>query len=480
MRLLRFVLGLAFILSIGGGLVAAQEDESFDGVWWNDLLGVVVEIDGTTVTVWQAEGNTCYLNGQLDLDGSRLLSEGIEVYTLELDEGALVILEQGSPLISLTTAESREDICTETAEMTLDLPDTPITTQAEFDGLVNEILAQAHIPGVGLALVAPGKVLWTGGYGFSNVEAGIPVTSDTPFMLASVTKTFTGTAVMRAVQEGKLTLDTPINDVLPFVVDNPHVDGEVITVRHLVTHTSGILDAYPTYTDLYTPGDSPIELGEFLAGYLVEGGQWYSPDDNFALRTPGVTSEYSNVGAALAGYIVQQVTNMPLDDYAQDFLFGPLGMTHTGWHLADFADLSPIAVPYSDGEPMEHFGYPTWPDGQLRTSPSDIARFLAAIMNGGELDGVRILDEATVETMLQPALPEVTSDIGVFWFLNYPEPGDIGHSGGDPGVTTWMAFNPEAELGVVVLFNCDCALAQNAMEALASIMTTHVDLLTAQ
>ncbi len=480
MRLLRLVLGVAIVLGFDGGIAVAQEEDSFQGVWWNTIAGIVMEVDGTHVTVWQADGDTCYLNLELELDGSRLLVNGVEAYTLEVEQDSLRILNHGTLLVTLVKGGVLDTICSELVEVTFDQLDTPITTQAEFDALANEVLAQAHIPGVGLALVAPGQVLWTGGYGFSNIEAGIAVTPDTPFMLASVTKTFTGTAVMRAVEEGKLTLDTPINDILPFVVDNPRVDGEVITVRHLVTHTSGILDAYPTYNSLYTPGDSPIELGDFLQGYLMAGGEWYSAEGNFAPRMPGVTSEYSNVGAALAGFIVQQATASPLDKYAQGFLFGPLGMSHTGWHLADFADLTPIAVPYSHGEAIEHFGYPTWPDGQLRSSASDMARFLAAIMNGGELDGVRVLEAATVDVMLQPALPETASDIGVFWFLNYPEYGYIGHSGGDPGVSTWMFFNPDTGLGVVVLFNCDCALAEKAMGALAGAMTTYADVLSAQ
>lgn len=480
MRLLRFVLGLTLVLAVGGGFASAQEEDSFDGMWWNALAGIGLEIDGAEAMALQVDGQFCYVQQRFEVSGSSLLVGGTEALTLALQEGALVISQNGSPVLTLTRIESRDTICSELVEVTLDELNPVVSTQADFDALVTEVLAQAQIPAAGLALVAPGRVLWTGGYGYSNVEAAIPATADTPFMLASITKTFTATALMRAVEEGKVALDTPINDVLPFAVDNPFVEGEVITVRHLATHTAGIQDAYPLYNAMYVPGDSQIPLGDFLRGYLVEGGEWYDAEANFAERLPGVQHEYSNVGAALAGYIVEVVTAMPLDEYAQQFMFGPLGMTHTGWHLADFEDITPIAVPYSGGEAQAHFGYPTWPDGQIRTSPSDVARFLAAIMNGGELDGVRILDEATVTTMLQPALPEVDPNMAIFWFLNYPEVGYIGHSGGDPGVGTWMFFSPERELGVALLFNCDCALTESAMGVLSNVLMTNADILSGQ
>jgi CubicO group peptidase (beta-lactamase class C family) len=291
-------------------------------------------------------------------------------------------------------------------------------------------------------------------------------------MLASVTKTFTGTALLQAWEEGKIGLDDPINTLLPFEVNNPYTESEVITVRHLATHTSGLLDNWPVYGSLYVPGDSPIALGDFLQGYLVEGGEWYDAESNFADRMPGEEYEYSNVGAALSGYLVEATTGTPLDDYAEAHIFAPLGMTNTHWHLADYEDTSVIAVPYdADGTPLDHYGYPTWPDGQLRSSANDLGRFLAALLNGGELEGARVLSEATVAMMLTPQIPEASTTQGWFWITDTSQGYLVAqHGGGDLGVSTLIAFSPDLNIGLVILTNTDDMITSPLGDALTSVI----------
>jgi CubicO group peptidase (beta-lactamase class C family) len=141
-------------------------------------------------------------------------------------------------------------------------------------------------------------------------------------------------------------------------------------------------------------------------------------------------------------------------------------MKNTGWRLSDFATTENIAVPYAfeNGKykPYPFYGYPTWPDGGLRSSVADLARLLAAVMNGGELDGVRILNKSAVDEMLRsqiPAnqLPTGQSGQGIFWAIvpveKYGE--FIGHTGGDPGVNTFMFFQPATNVGIIGLINGD-------------------------
>jgi CubicO group peptidase (beta-lactamase class C family) len=336
---------------------------------------------------------------------------------------------------------------------------------AELDSYIETEMEDGRIPGMGIAIIANDEVVYAQGYGWANIEDQLPVTADTPFMLASISKVFTGTALMQAVEAGALSLDDSINDLLPFEVDNPLVDGEDITVRHLATHSSGIRDRGNVWGQLgdpdalYVYGDSEIPLGEFLEGYLVEGGEWYNAERNFYDALQGDEYHYSNIASALAGYLLEVTTGVPLDDHSDANIFGPLGLTNTGWHLADH-DESLVAMPYrwSGGqhEPFGHFGYPDYPDGQLRSSPADLARFMLAYGQGGALEGVRILESATVEQMWEAQYPSLEPTQGIFWYWDdFSGRAVIGHNGSDYGVATDMYYDPETGVGIVALVNAD-------------------------
>jgi len=326
---------------------------------------------------------------------------------------------------------------------------------SEVEAFVIDQMNQAQIPGLAAAVTHQGKVVWTGAYGYANVEDKLAATVKTPFMLASVSKTVTGVAVMHAQEEGALSLTDSVNEVLPFTVDNPRVDGEDIQVRHLVSHTSGIRDNWGNMP--YFDGDPTVPLGEFVEGYLVEGGQWYDATANFNATMPGEAFDYGNVATALAGFVVEHTTQTPFDDYCDTHIFDVLDMKRTGWHLEDF-DAATVAMPYevvggnfkTDG----HYGYADYPDGQLRSSISDIARFLAAISNGGEIDGAEVLTKESVATLLTAPVPGVDKGQFVFWYEStIAGQKVIGHNGGDIGVATQVSFSPETGTGVIVLMN---------------------------
>ncbi len=335
-------------------------------------------------------------------------------------------------------------------------PDPNITTIEQFDRFVTDQLNSRDIRGGAVAIVADGKVAWSQGYGYANWEDRKAATADTPFMIGSISKAVTGVAVMHAVEAGQLNLDADIQEYIDFEINNPNVGVETpVTMRHLATHTSGISDRDWVYVNSYENGDPTTQLEEFLQDYLAEDGENYHPNRNFLDGQPGETAEYSNIGAGVAGYAVGQATGMRLDVYARENIFEPLEMHNTGWFLSDFENQEDVAIPYAFmNRPHPHYGYPTWPEGQLRTSVNDLARLLAMVMNDGQLDGVQILQPETVNQMLAkqefPGLL-VESGEGIFW--SYTNSGLIGHNGGDHGVVTAMYFNPETEVGVVILSN---------------------------
>jgi len=330
------------------------------------------------------------------------------------------------------------------------------------DNLDEEIaakMAKARIPGLAVAFLEDGEVRWTGYYGFADRDDGRPVTAGTLFQMASVSKTITGTAVMLLWERGLIDLDDDVDEYLPFSLDAPAFPDVAITFRQLLSHTAGLADA-PIYEELYTidsgGGDSPVSLEEFSNEYFGPGGRWYDPELNFTGTRPGETKSYSNTAYGLVGYLVERVTGRPFNDFCRDEIFVPLGMTSTGWLLLDI-DVTRLATPYADGEPLPPYGFATYPDGTLRTTVTDYARFLFATF---EEDSVpRVLTPETVRVMLEPQADEGRQRLT--WYSNILESmmmdprGEelIGHSGGDPGVLTLAVYNPARRTGLVFAMN---------------------------
>ncbi|MBN2536040.1 MAG: beta-lactamase family protein, partial [Spirochaetales bacterium] len=342
-------------------------------------------------------------------------------------------------------------------------PDSGNTIESinEVESCIADIVETYDLPGMAVAVVAHGDVVWSTGIGYANRETGLRTSPDTPYMLASVSKVVTGVALMHAWENRVFDLDDNINDLLPFKVDNPWVLGEVITIRHLLTHTSGIRDHNLT-KNTYVKGDPDVALGDFLKGYLAPGGKWYNAEKNFAGVMPGVTFSYSNVGIALAGHLIETATHIPFYEYCAQTIFDPLEMDQTGWYLAGFEDTSIIAVPYKDGKPLEHYGFYTYPDGQLRSSANGMGRFLAAIINGGELNGRRILKKTTVDYMLKPQFTDVDKGEWTFIYRGFEQGlvwteqhGYYGHNGNDQGITSVLLFDKATGVGVVILCNAN-------------------------
>lgn len=327
---------------------------------------------------------------------------------------------------------------------------------AQLDAEVLGGLEQLGLVGLSLGVTIEGRVVHTAGYGWAELETERALTPDTPVLLSSVSKTFIGIAAMQAVEAGALQLDDEVAGLVPFAIDNPHVDDEVLTLRHLLTHNGALVDGL-AYLYAYGPGDPVVGLGDFLEAYLVPGGATYQRR-NYARRSPGTGFAYSNVGAALAGYAIGQARGLEFSDLVRRDILEPLGMTHSGYLLSELSE--PPAVPYKNVgggafRPFEHYSYPTYPDGLMRSSAGDMARYLAAVQGGGELDGVQILSEASVEQMLTVDPSYGTDEGGQAIIWSQAELGSgrvvIGHNGGDFGSLTELRTDRQTGTGVVLL-----------------------------
>ncbi|MBI3118100.1 MAG: beta-lactamase family protein, partial [Candidatus Hydrogenedentes bacterium] len=338
------------------------------------------------------------------------------------------------------------------------------TPPQDLDEFLSATMDQARVPGLAACIVKDGAVVWSGVYGWADAAARTPVTADTHFMLASVSKTITATALMQLYEAGRFRLDDNVNAFLPFVVENPHHAASPLTFRMLLTHTSSIQDNYAVLESLYVLGDSPIALGEFLREYLTPDGRYYDRIHSYYRYAPGEDWNYSNVGMTLAGYLVEVISGVPFDQYCEENIFGPLGMTEAAWFLAGLEGAR-VARPHQydwlrrEYVPLDHYGYPDYPDGQLRASARAYARLLAVFLGDGTVDNVRILAPETVTEMLSIPFPDVRPDQAHAWFYaNADGSPSFGHSGGDQGVTTDVFFVPDEGIGVVVLTNGEIPL----------------------
>ncbi len=302
-------------------------------------------------------------------------------------------------------------------------------------------------------------MLWARAFGWANVRRRQQATTETIYMLASVSKTVVATAAMQAVERGLIDLDADINQILPFRIHSPSHPSHVITARMLLTHTAGLRDNWSVLTPSYVRGDSAVPLGDSMRDYFSANGRNYDPDRNFYPYPPGSRYNYCNMGVSLAAYLVEAASGISFDRWCDGHIFGALGMDRTGWHLADIPRQA-VAMPYKyiayrDAfRPYGQYGYPDYPDGELRTSSTDLARHLMMIMSGGALGGVRLLQEGTVRKMLRPQFPDVVERQGIIWYpVQRTDDLYWGHTGGDWGVSTRCFFRESDGTGVITLTN---------------------------
>jgi len=333
---------------------------------------------------------------------------------------------------------------------------------APLDSIEDFIISEMeshHVPGLAACIVIDDQVVWSFAHGYQRVDPEIMVCDSTLFMMASISKTFTGAAVMQLREDGLLELTDPVNDHLTdFQVVNPFHPDSVITIWNLLTHTSSLKDNFDLMMSLYTyGGDSPIPLGEYLFDYFDPSGLYYNLNDNFYTVPPGEEYHYCNEAYALLGYLVEEIAAMPFDEYCNQNLFGPMGMYETSWFIADL-DTSHVAMPYQwfydHWDPYGYYGYPDYPCGQLRTSSHQLAQMLIAYLNDGWVNGFQMLDSATVAEVTTLQCPSLNDEMCLTWFKCIRNTHVVWmHTGGDLGVNTVYGFVPLEDTGVVVLLN---------------------------
>jgi CubicO group peptidase (beta-lactamase class C family) len=308
----------------------------------------------------------------------------------------------------------------------------PAQEFAAVDAYIHEMMRLAPIPGLALAIVRGDQIVYQQGYGTAD-RVGTPVTPQTPFMIASVTKTFTALAVQQLVEAGKIDLDAPVQTYLSeFQLADPSAARKV-TVRHLLDHTSAISTLEGSQSYLYSPRTTFTEALDHLASFRPR-------------RSPGEKYDYSNWNYILLGEIIARVSGQPYSTVIQTRILDPLEMSQS--NLADPAKIPGsaqgniisfgLSVPYA--EPYIPVSLSA---GYMSASAQDLAHTLIAYFNRGRYQDSVLLS------------PQGEGWYDVYWNWKPGRPDDIAidHSGGHESFNTDIQLFLQPQIGVVILMN---------------------------
>jgi CubicO group peptidase (beta-lactamase class C family) len=304
------------------------------------------------------------------------------------------------------------------------------------DSLFNEY-HQSHVTGISAMVIHDGHIIYDHSSGLADVEHKVPVTSHTNYRIASVTKQFTAMAVMMLKEEGKLSLNDPLTRFFPEIP----AYGRQITMRHMLNHTSGLLD----YGDLVPPGTTTPLTGKDVLRLIAQQDSTFFP--------PGQRFQYSNTAYVLLGLIVEKVSGMPYGDFLRQRIFTPLGMNHT------------LLNSTTDSIPNRAYGY-TLKEGQLVKKDQSIYSYLQG--DGGIYSSAsdfckwdqalytsRLVQPETLkEIFTASAHPDDRTGYGYGWYVEEKYGFKrISHSGGTSGFSSYVVRYPEQKFSILLFAN---------------------------
>ena len=348
-----------------------------------------------------------------------------------------------------------------------------------FDTFIQALMRVGHRPSIAACIIYDDNVVWSNAYGYYDIENKKEATTKTLYLQASVSKTVTATALMQLYEQGLFDLDDDVNEYLPFNLRNPNHPDIPITIKMILSHRSSLADDNLYWIALsYLPGD-PDVIGfpyPWLEEYLTPGGSGFS-SSTWSLDKPGEKYYYANIGFSIIGYLVELLSHQDFNEYCKEHIFKPLQMNTTGFRLRDH-NIDDIAIPYEfkNGAYFRHPHYGIhilYPAITLRTSIEEYSHFIIAHMNGGMWNGIRILNESTVELMHTAHFsPDNKYNYGLGWQVtNTVTEKSYGHSGGYVGALDLVTIVPEDNTAVILFSNeLDSELQSTRAEWMATGM----------
>jgi CubicO group peptidase (beta-lactamase class C family) len=340
--------------------------------------------------------------------------------------------------------------------VTLILPQSVRAQSAQLDSVMNALMALDLSPGAGIVVVRDTQIVYMKGFGYADVEAKRPFTSETGFYIASTTKSFTGLASALLDRKGVFKLDAPLHQYLPALRLKPPLDADSITIRSLLSHTHGISNNGPVVIRLAYSGEynGDAELVKFL-------------EQHEAAKT-GRAFSYGNVGYNVAALAMDAATKKSWKDVLQSEVFTPLGMKRTSAYVSKFAR-NDLATPYQltlDGWKARPYGKTDanmQSAGGLITTLRDMGTWLEAHINNGKINGKQVLPAsafAQAHSNLAPIQKKTQTGsqigYGLGWNINIVGNDTVlAHGGGFPGFSTYMSFVPSRRIGIAIFANSD-------------------------
>lgn len=322
-----------------------------------------------------------------------------------------------------------------------------------LEPLIRQAIADFGVPGLAVGLVKNDELIYARGFGVRDVRTREPVTPQSLFHMASISKPFVATAVMQLAQAGTLELDASVRTYVPYF--RPTGDGaETITIRQLLTHTAGLADA------MDYGWSSPEHDDAALERYVR------SLDGKPLIGKPGASVQYSNDGFELLGHVVAKVSGLSFEDYLKTNVLDPLGM-HTSTFLPsevapELATTPHLGLPSAVVEGVYPYNRAHAPSSTLHSSVLEMSRWARANLGNGELDGQQILRPQSHAEMWRPQAE--TGDEGwaeaaaLGWFVGtYRGHRVVAHDGGDAGFETNLVLLPDDNIALVLLTNCNTA-----------------------
>jgi len=329
-----------------------------------------------------------------------------------------------------------------------ELPD-PTEVETFLDTFVAEQMETFHVPGLVVTIVKEDQVFLAKGYGYADLETGRPMTPQTALRVGSVSKPVTATAVLQLVEQGRIDLNAPINSYLPHLELTDSFEEPSTVAQHL-THRAGYDD---TILQTHAPTQEEWRpLAEYLAAELPPRAM-----------PPDQVLSYSSWDYALLGYLIEQVTGTPYEQYIADNMFQPLGMMDSTYMQplpTPIAEKMAVGYQYSYEhaaiEPIPHDWVNMSPGVALVSTGADMAKFMLALLGEEQLAESRILDPATVDLILHQQVtdhPTLNGRTYAFAEINIDNKPAIYHDGNGIGFTARMLLIPEHKLGLFISVN---------------------------
>jgi len=314
-------------------------------------------------------------------------------------------------------------------------------------------MTQNNIPGLSASIVKEGQIVWKMSTGWAHIEDSIAVTDETLFTLASISKLFVATACAQLAEDGLLDLDADINDYLPQDIINPNFPNTPITTRQLLLHKSSLHDSESDLQLWDAPGNPIYELDEFCLEYFIPGGSLYVAS-NWGNTAPGNSSYwYTNAGFTLLGWIVQEVSAQPFNEYVKDNILLPLNMNLSGWNYTE-VDSSQMAMPYNGSlTPYGFFSVPEYPAAMLKSNIVELSQFLIAYTQRGVYEDITLFDTTTFQMLVPPDLSNGFGWWGMDTWWGDPSGTYWSHGGFMNGVRTQLNYYPDDSSGLIILTN---------------------------